>query len=225
MSKARMRRYLLACNNNTRQAMTLYRKNLKLSQELFTIISCFEIALRNKIDSHYSQNHGNEWLRNAASNRGFFNNQKCRITAKIIREEINNLKQTYTHPKLVAALGFGFWRYMFSNNQYRAGGQNLLQIFPYKPTSTRSRQYNAAFVFNQLEQINNIRNRIAHHEPICFVPRSPIINTTYAREHYTIILQLFRWMKIDESSLLYGLDHITTVCNEIDRLNGVSTIQ
>ena len=41
-----MTRYVQACGGNTRKAMTLYRYNLQLSQELFTIISCFEIALR-----------------------------------------------------------------------------------------------------------------------------------------------------------------------------------
>ncbi len=43
-------------------------------------------------------------------------------------------------------------------------------------------------------------------------------NTTYARQHYNLILQLFQWMQIDEAALLYGLDHINTVCNEIDNL-------
>ena len=49
ISVTRMNRYLTACGNNSRKAMTLYRKNLHLSQELFTVISCFEVALRNKI--------------------------------------------------------------------------------------------------------------------------------------------------------------------------------
>ena len=71
---------------------------------------------------------------------------------------------------------------------------------------------------NQLEKINSLRNRIAHHEPICFVDNQPVISTIYARQHYNLILQLFQWMNIDELSLLYGLDHITTVCNEIDSL-------
>lgn len=31
--------------------MTLYRLNLRLSQEMFTIVSCLEVALRNAIDS------------------------------------------------------------------------------------------------------------------------------------------------------------------------------
>ena len=41
----------MACGGDTRRAMTLYRYNLKLSQEMFTLISCFEVALRNRIDN------------------------------------------------------------------------------------------------------------------------------------------------------------------------------
>jgi len=54
ISEQRMNRYLLSVNRDTRKAQTLYRKNLKLSQEIFTIISCFEVALRNRIDVHYT---------------------------------------------------------------------------------------------------------------------------------------------------------------------------
>lgn len=50
ISPERMHRYVLACANDTRRAMTLYRYNLKLSQEMFTLISCFEVSLRNRID-------------------------------------------------------------------------------------------------------------------------------------------------------------------------------
>jgi len=218
MSTARMSRYLQACNSNTLKAMTLYRRNLKLSQELFTIISCFEVALRNKIDEHYLHRHSSDWLRGAVAHGGIFANRQCRVTASTIRDEISNLGNRYSHAKLVAALGFGFWRYLFSNHQYRAGGQSLIQIFPQRPPSSARQHYNASFVFHQLKLINHIRNRIAHHEPICFVPRQPIKDTQYAREHYQIIQELFQWMAIDETSLLYGLDHIEGICNEIDSL-------
>ena len=63
LSAERMQKYVQACNGNTRRAMTLYRYNLKLSQELFTLISCFEVALRNRIDNQMVANHGNNWLR------------------------------------------------------------------------------------------------------------------------------------------------------------------
>ncbi|RYY08075.1 MAG: CAAX protease, partial [Sphingobacteriaceae bacterium] len=94
----------------------------------------------------------------------------------------------------------------------------LLQVFPLKPTSTPVLQYDNKYVFNQLAKLNDIRNRMAHHEPICFLPGLPIKDTNYVREHYQLILQLFQWMQIDEGALLYGLDHIVKVCNEIDQL-------
>ncbi|WP_211345626.1 Abi family protein [Paraflavitalea soli] len=213
-----MSRYLTACNGDTRKAMTLYRKNLQLSQELFTVISCFEIALRNAIDNHAIQHLGPDWLRTAASVGGIFDNVHCMITKQTINDEVFKLNHQYTHAKLVAALGFGFWRYLFSAHHYRATGQNSLQIFRARPRSTPTIQYNASYIFGELARINSLRNRIAHHEPICFIPGQPQKDTTFVRQHYNLILQLFRWLNIDEASLLYGLDHILTVCSEIDAL-------
>lgn len=217
MTQTRMNRYLMACGGNSRKAMTLYRKNLQLSQELFTLISCFEVALRNAIDKKCTSTMGNNWLKDSVSKNGIFDNSKCRLTKQNINEAIEKLN-TYSHFKLVAELGFGFWRFMFAQNQFNATNRILLQIFPSKPTSTPLLQYNNTFIFKQLVAINDIRNRIAHHEPICFLPEKPIKNTTYARQNYILILQLFNWMQIDEASLLYGLDHINSVCNEIDNL-------
>jgi hypothetical protein len=45
MSGMRMSRYKASCQGNSKKAMTLYRKNLHLSQEFFTVIGCFEVAL------------------------------------------------------------------------------------------------------------------------------------------------------------------------------------
>ncbi|TVQ10901.1 MAG: CAAX protease [Bacteroidetes bacterium] len=217
MTSARMNRYRQACGGDTRKAMTLYRKNLKLTQELFTVISCFEVALRNAIDANVIPVLGNHWLRDAASPGGVFDTPKCRFTRDIINDAIGNLN-VYNHYKLVAELGFGFWRFMFAKNQFNATGRVLLGVFPSKPTSTPAIQYNNIYIFNQLAQLNGIRNRMAHHEPICFLPGQPIKNTTYARQHYNLILQLFQWMQIDEAALLYGLDHINSVCNQIDNI-------
>ena len=218
ITPARMGRYLAASSRNTRKAMTLYRKNIKLSQELFTVISCFEIALRNAIDGHYTAVLGNDWLKNAAAPAGIFDNNKCRLTQTNINDAIRNLNQHYSHYKLIAEMGFGFWRYMFANNQFNAAGSTLLRIMPSKPRSNPTIQYNHNFILNQLAVINELRNRIAHHEPICFLTGQPIKDTMYARNHYHLILQLFQWMEIDANALLFGLDHIEGVCDEIDNL-------
>lgn len=102
-----MSRYLTACGGNSKRAMTLYRKNLQLSQELFTVISCFEIGLRNAIDKQLLHTLGNDWLRNGAVGGGIFDNHHCRLTKENINDAVYKLSHHYTHNKLVAELGFG----------------------------------------------------------------------------------------------------------------------
>lgn len=218
LSVARMKRYLTAANGNSRKAMTLYRLNLKLSQEFFTVISCFEISLRNKIDNKCISIIGDDWLKRGTEPNGIFDNKYCRLTKRSINEAVHKLGAKYTHNKIVAELGFGFWRYLFAQRQYNATGRILLGIFPSKPKSSATMQYNQNYVFNQLAKINKFRNRIAHHEPICFVQSQAVKDSIFARRHYIIVLQLFHWMNINESELLYGIDHIDRVCNELDNL-------
>lgn len=188
MTTARMNRYLAACGGNSRKAMTLYRKNLQLTQELFTVIGCFKVALRNAIDAQITATLGNNWLKDGVAGGGVFDTSRCRLTKVNINEAIVKL-HVYSHYKLVAGLGFGFWRFMFAQNQFNATSRVLLRVFPSKPISTPAIQYNNTYIFNQLAQLNDIRNRMAHHEPICFLPGQSIKNTTYARQHYNLILQ------------------------------------
>lgn len=70
-SSERMSKYVMACNGDTRKAMTLYRYNLRLSQEMFTLVSCFEVTLRNSIDRQLRLSLGSDWLRDAILPGGF----------------------------------------------------------------------------------------------------------------------------------------------------------
>jgi hypothetical protein len=203
---------------DTRKAMKLYRLNLQVAQEVFTIISCFEVALRNAIDKHYKVSWGNDWLRDAARIGGVLNNPKCGKTPLMINDAIAELGSSYTHSALITTMKFGFWRYLFARHQYTAFGRTLLKIIPNKPKSIHGYHYDNTFVFGELEKINGIRNRIAHHEPICFSNGLPVCDTTYARQHYQLILDLFNWMAIDAGALLYGLDHVDAMLHEIDHL-------
>lgn len=78
-------------------------------------------------------------------------------------------------------------------------------------------QYNNAFVFNELNMINNIRNRIAHHEPICFASAGNI-DTQGVLDCYAKMMRLFQWMNIDANALLYGLDHVGVVSSSIMKI-------
>lgn len=186
-SAKRMQKYLAACNNDTRRAMTLYRYNLRLSQEMFTIISCFEVVLRNRIDKEMVSQRGNDWLR----------------------------EDNYSHSKLLSEMEFGVWKYMFSNAAYALMGQRLLRIFPNKPTFSRQHRYDNTYVFQELDYINKLRNRIAHHEPICFARPNAMIDTSYVLNQYARMMKLFQWMNVDGASLVYGLDHVGKVSGKV----------
>lgn len=217
ISQDRLRKYVQACSNDTKRAMTLYRYNLKLSQELFVLIGCFEVSLRNKIDKEMRVHYGNDWLRDFIVPGGLFDRDpRVAGTKNIIKKAYDGLfsHHNYSHTKLLAEMEFGVWKYMFNNVQYRLTGRILLNIFPNKPFSTSINQYDNTFVYNELDTINVIRNRIAHHEPICF--GSPIaVNLQKVRDCYDCMMRLFLWMNIDSNSLLFGLDHVDSVCRKI----------
>ena len=115
-----MERYLVACGRDTRKAMTLYRYNLQVSQEMFTIVSCFEVALRNAIDRKLSENLGGEWLKNTIMVNGICTQPLLRKTHDIIAFAYHRLQQnqSYTHSKLLAEMEYGIWNmeiYVLSN--------------------------------------------------------------------------------------------------------------
>lgn len=219
-SQKRLNRYVQACGNDTRKAMTLYRYNLRLAQEIFTIISCFEVSLRNAIDAKLVPILGSEWLKDSVMPGGIFTTPKLNKTYNTIIYSYNKLysQGDYSHSKLIASMDFGMWKYMFSPLQYQLTHQSLLGIFPYKMRSTPSLHINQAYFFNELDKVNTLRNRIAHHEPVCFYLRNPIIDTTHIMTEYQKIQTLFTWMGIDSQSMLYGLDHVQKVC---DKINGL----
>ncbi|MBQ9185628.1 MAG: Abi family protein [Bacteroidales bacterium] len=215
-----MNRYLNACGGNSRKAMTLYRYNLRLSQDMFTIISCYEVALRNAIDRIMVQRFGPDWLRDSILPGGVFSNPKFGDTAKIIRKAYLGLirKNAYSHSKLLAEMEFGVWKHLFSTPHFSATGRVLLQVFPRKPKSSARFQYNNSFLYNELDSVNRLRNRIAHHEPICFLQNCDKISTFYLKGVYWKLYSLFQWMEIDASDILYGLDHVDSLTSKIDSL-------
>ena len=215
ISAERMKRYVNACGGDKRKGMTLYRYNLSLSSEMLKIISCFEVALRNKIDRVLHPVFGNDWLRDSCLPGGVFDNPRTLNTQKIVGKAYAGLMNNgkYTPSKLMAEMEFGIWKYMYSGPQYAATHQMLLSVFPNKPKSTRMLNIDNRFVFNELDSINRIRNRIAHHEPVCFEVHQPVKSVLYVQTEYQRIVKLFCWMGIDSTELLYGIDHLQRFCD------------
>jgi len=210
LSPHRIAKYFSACNNDQDKTLVLYRANLRLSYELFSVASMFEVVLRNKIDEHYkaqfsTTSGSHQWLNTQTEPGGcFYGNRQVAKTYSTIFEAKTKLynQRKYTHDKLVAELTFGFWRYLFASKEFSAANSTLHKIFINRPHNTGHTN-----IFNKLTEINNIRNRIAHHEPICFnsVGR---ISTVYALDHYNIIIELFGWLGINSAELLHEIDKV-----------------
>ena len=65
--------------------------------------------------------------------------------------------------------------------------------------------------------INSLRNRIAHHEPICFGAGNTI-DTTYARAHYKEMTDILGCMNIDSVELFAGHTDVLEEANYIDSI-------
>lgn len=220
VSSERFSRYLSACAGNRAKAIMLYRLNQRLSREMFSIVSCLEVGLRNKIDSILAVSLGTDWLRDSILPGGIFDQPSTQKTKKIIDKVYQEIisKGHYAPSKLLSKMEFGIWKYMYAGPQYTSTGRVLLQVFPNKPKSTKLNRYDNTFIFGELNDINELRNRIAHNEPICFVPNTTTKSSEYAIAQYDKLFRLLAWMGINSKPILKHLVHVKTICRIIDIL-------
>lgn len=177
LSTPRLRTYSTACNNSVPEGLELYRWNLDVSMAFFESIHYLEVGLRNNIDTEmtkwFNATHpasaetvNLHWfdpdnLHSHGRTPGQLSGLNANSLQKV-RDAHRNAGRRH-HPvepgHIVAELTLGFWQYLL------------------KPTGTNIMWTNAlrhAFVRNARQQrleasvgkIVDLRNRIAHHEPI-----------------------------------------------------------
>ena len=209
-SVPRMRKYLNACAGNKQKTMQLYRYNVRLCQRFYGALNLFEVMLRNAINEHYASYYSDpDWIVNQAD------------TGKLLEYNKDEIRQTeagyrrrgiYNNDKMVASLTMGFWTKLFSKKRYKRGGKTLLQIFPNKRKGK-----NQADVYKDLTHIREFRNRIAHHEPICF-DGSGNISTAFARRHYQLICEYIGYIGQDPDNVIQWAEKPDEVLNKIDSI-------
>ena len=199
-SPARLNKYLKACNGNNFAALTLYRHNIKLCQKFYGILNIFEIVLRNAINEHYKTYLSDpDWIKNQFSSGGILESHPQRIMVeKTIAELISSGR--YTNDRVVSSVTLGFWTYLFTKIPFQRGGKSLLKIFPNKTTGLGQKA-----VYNELQAIKSFRNRIAHHEAICF-DDSRCKSTKQSRDNYALVIKYVQFLGYPETHLYYGLD-------------------
>ena len=199
-SPARLNKYLKACGGDKVAALTLYRHNIKLCQKCYGILNVFEIALRNAINEHFKVHFTDaDWIRHQIAPGGMLENHPQRSA---IEKAIAGLDKDgkYTNDRVVSSVTLGFWTHLFSRRPFALGDQSLLKIFP-----ARTKGLGQRTVYNELQAIKAFRNRIAHHEAICF-NNTGIKSTAAVRDSYALVVKYIQFLGYPESHLYYGLD-------------------
>lgn len=205
-SAARLERYVEACKGNWEEALTLYRANIRLSSSLLAILSIFEVTLRNAIDAHYSARFGPEWLRTQAAEGGFLTQKGCERTRESVMKILNHKLEQYSHERTVAQLSFPFWRCLFNKYEFYRAGETLMAVFPPKARLGNT-LLDHRLCYKRLGEIKAIRNRIAHHDPICFsVKNKPSAHQPW--RSYRLTRNFLKLLGYEPELMLHSVDFV-----------------
>jgi hypothetical protein len=179
-----------------------------MSQQFYALISVFEITLRNAINRHFSvQLSDTDWIVTQA-NGGFLN--KYRDTVNVENAKLARAGH-YNSDRLLTALSFGVWSYLFSRKCFRESGKTLLRIFPSRPHGL-----NQKAVYKSLDDIRIFRNRIAHHEQICF--DHDTIDLEETKRISRAIREYLYYLGYEPQEILYGVETPDRMFEKVEAL-------
>lgn len=156
--------------------------NSAVSVCLGTIISYYEIALRNRLHHAMSVFYSN----GGASSTHWYDHIRSQLKLETQRsiDKIRSargpggiavLRNPAPSPdEVVSRLTFGFWPAILAVIDRRYGGQIFPMVFPHHPLNATPTAWNNKASRKQatdyIYEINFIRNRVAHHEPVWKFP-------------------------------------------------------
>jgi hypothetical protein len=148
----------LSVSASERDALVLYESNAQLSKHIYDLIGGFEVALRNTISTaiidHYQRE---DWYRSRKFLMLLARERRTNIAD--VRKRLKIDRRQERSGRIVAGLTFHFWASLHEN-KYRdhIWTPYLHRIWP--------KGENLKKVHKDLLKVRDLRNRIAHHEPI-----------------------------------------------------------
>ena len=182
-SPRRMQTYLDAAEGNHGNAAWLYARNAQLGAAFHGPLQALEVALRNAMHARLEERFGSQWYTNTAA--GLDSHAQDSV-ARVLRSGV----RVQSADQFVASMSLGFWVRLVGrggsvNGCRRANYDRTLwrpalhRVFP-----GRSRRE----VHGRLDSLRQLRNRIAHHEPI--------LDRDLNRD-YGVLLEVVGWISSD----------------------------
>ena len=184
ISPARLSTYQKLSNGTLVDAIRIYHWNIALGQSLYLPIQNLEVSLRNTISNSIENLFGLHWYSELKFEMILTSwaKQTLKETVKKTQQKKRN---RLTPGDVVANLTFGFWREMLKRHYDRHIWNKKLSVaFPYLPDTKNNQD-----VYNSVDQIIKLRNRISHHEPI--------IKKGKLRFLYVSMLEIIGWICLD----------------------------
>lgn len=178
------------------KALMLYRWNVELSGAMYWNLATCEVVVRNAVDDALSVVYGADWPwsttfifdLNAEGKAGL---QKAKQIAGA----------SASTGKVVAELHFGFWEKMFKASfDTSVWNGQIHRVFP--QLTNPNVQVARADIAAKLKMIRNLRNRIAHHEPLIHMHVQPVLDT---------VQRLVKLRCLDTASWIAGTSTVASV--------------
>jgi hypothetical protein len=203
LSEPRFATYLQHCNNDRICALQLYQWNLELSAAFVIPLHLLEVSIRNAAVECVEAVHTSNW----PWNQGFIRrlpNPKNGYSPTRDLENVAKMKNP-TMGKVVAELKFVFWEKMFtSRHDKRLWNAHINAVFPNVPAASKPSHIRAQ-IYNDVSVIRNLRNRIAHHEPIF---------SRNNHDDYEKIYKLIRWRNVITADWMQSIQTVTQLISE-----------
>ena len=169
--------------------------NIVLCESLYPALNGFEIALRNAIHFAAIGRFGSEnWF------NGRLKTQEAELLIRSRRRIDPSGLEPVVAAKLVGGLSLGFWVNLFKGRYERILWPQLLRkVFPYATKHQSSRE----LLYQRLNRIRRLRNRVFHHEPIWHLPDLP--------EQHRLILETIGWISPEMLAMTRLLDRFDSV--------------
>lgn len=217
LSAPRFQKYVSLCGNGRNRALAMYEWNVALGQALMRDIAHFEVALRNAYDSAFKAKwtDPDHWLlspsspvvmpiwRIKANRHGLKRGTDVNyINRKAVDSAIGKCGGVKASAgKVIAELSFGFWRSLTTASHEKSIWVPYLHAAYPKGTSRSA-------VDNDLRDINVVRNRIAHHEPVFDRYRNP---TQEPHQIHATIVRLMQMFSNDAANHISSTSMVTSV--------------
>lgn len=144
-------------------ALALYAWNAQVSAAMLAPLHVCEVVVRNAVSDAVSAVYGANWPWSATFVTSLPNPTSGFSAAKELTQA-RNFKATTG--KVIPELKFVFWQTMFTSRfDGRIWTPHLRAVMPHLDPA-KSVQQLRGLIYTELEQLRNLRNRIAHHEPI-----------------------------------------------------------